>query len=294
VKPAAFTYHRPATLDAVLELLEAHGDSAQILAGGQSLGPLLNLRMAMPEHLIDINDLADLAQMHRRGDRFEIGALARHHTVATSREVRLCLPLLAAAVGTIGHYAIRQRGTMGGSLVQADPAAQIPLAALALDAEVSILSRGGTRVVPVADFVLAAMDVALNEGEIVTGLGVPVQPETQGWAFRNFCRRRGDYALASVAMTLDQAEDGTVTVLRCCVGGTAPVPQRLTALEAAARGQRPTPAWQADTAHQIAASVDAEDDAQTSAVFRREIVEGLAARALADAMNRARVDEMQS
>ncbi|MBS0126504.1 FAD binding domain-containing protein [Thetidibacter halocola] len=293
MKPAPFTYHRPATLDAVLDLLAAHGADAQILAGGQSLGPLLNLRMAMPEHVIDINDLADLGQMRRRDDWFEIGALVRHHAVATSPEGRRCMPLLAAAVGTIGHYAIRQRGTMGGSLVQADPAAQIPLVALALDAEVTIQSRRGVRSVPVADFVLSAMEVALDDDEIVTGLGFPLQSPTQGWSFQNFCRRRGDYALASVAVILDLAEDGTLADLRCCVGGTAPVAQRLADLEAGARGHHPTPAWQRDTAQQIAATVPAEDDSKATEAFRREIVEVLSIRALAEAVKRARVSEVQ-
>jgi carbon-monoxide dehydrogenase medium subunit len=285
VKPAAFTYHRPATLDEALDLLVTHRDTAQILAGGQSLGPLLNMRMALPEHLIDINDLPDLGRWHLREGRFEIGALARHHEIATSPEVRHHLPLLAQAVSTIGHYAIRQRGTMGGSLVQADPAAQVPLVALALDAEVAILSQEGRRSVPAAEFLLAAMEVDLKSDEIVTGLSFPVQPAAQRWAFRNFCRRRGDYALASVGMTLDLAEDGTVADLRCCVGGTAPVPQRLSALEAEVRGQRITRDCQAATARQIAHSVPAEDDVHASAAYRREIVEVLAEQALAAVMS---------
>jgi len=284
VKPAPFTYHRPCTLDAVFDLLDTHGDTAQLLAGGQSLGPLLNLRMAVPEHLIDLNDLADLDHMRRRGEVFEIGALARHHHVANSPEVRSCVPLLAAAVGTIGHYAIRQRGTIGGSIVQADPAAQIPLVALALNAEVLIRSRTGARSVPAAEFFLAAMEVALEEKEIVTAVTFPVQQARQRWAFRNFCRRRGDYAVASVALTLTLADDGTLRGLRCCVGGTAPLAQRLTALESVAEGVRPTPDWQAETARQIAATVEAEDDGQVDEAFRREIVGVLAARAFADAL----------
>lgn len=284
MKPSAFTYHRPATLDAAIDLLVAHGDTALLLAGGQSLGPLLNLRMAFPDHLIDLNDLTELDYMRQSDHRFEIGALTRHHDVATSPEVSRCVPLLAAAVGTVGHYAIRQRGTMGGSIVHADPSAQIPLVALALDAEILILSRNGTRSVPAAEFLLAAMEVALEEDEIVTGLSFVVQPETQRWAFRNFCRRRGDYALASVALILDLEGDGTLRDLRCCVGGTTPVAKRLAAVEAAAKGAHPTQDWQAETARQIAATVMAENDSQATEAFRREIVEVLATRALAAAL----------
>ncbi len=284
MKPAAFTYHRPGTLDAALALLERHGEGAQILAGGQSLGPLLNLRMAFPDHVIDINDLTGLDHMQRRDDRFEIGALARHHDVATSPEVRRHVPLLAAAVGTIGHYAIRQRGTMGGSIVQADPASQIPLIAITLDADICILSRGGTRTVPAAEFMRGAMEVALEDGEIVTALRFPVQSDPQRWAFRNFCRRRGDYALASVALTLALETDGRLRELRCCVGGTAPVPVRMTKVETAAQGACHDAAWQAETARRIAAEVPAGDDPQATKTFRRDIVEVLAARALADAL----------
>jgi carbon-monoxide dehydrogenase medium subunit len=286
MKPAPFAYHRPRSLGQALALLEEHGMDASPLAGGQSLVPMLNFRMARPDHLIDLNGISELDGISIGADWIEIGAMTRHHRVATSAELRTHLPLLVTAVGTIGHYAIRQRGTMGGSLVQADPAGQIPLVAMALDAEIVVQSTSGERRIPVVDFLVFSMDVDLEEGELVTAVRFPRQRPDSRWAFELFSRRHGDYALASVALSFGLDRAGAVTGLRVAIGATGPVPHRLPVLEAAQEGTVPDADWCARLAGQIAEAAEAEDGPRMPESYRRELVADLAGRALQTALTR--------
>jgi carbon-monoxide dehydrogenase medium subunit len=285
MKPAPFTYHRPGTVDEAVGLLARYGAEASPLAGGQSLVPMMNFRMARPEHLVDLNGIAELSGIKVKGGRVRIGAMMRHHRVATADEIRAHLPLVAHAAGTIGHFAIRQRGTLGGSLVQADPAGQLPLVAVALDAEVVVHSEAGARQVPVAEFLVFAMEVALEEGELVTAVEFPCQAPDVRWAFELFSRRHGDYAMASVAVAWQPDASGAVSGLRLAVGATAPVPHRLRELEQAQEGVRPDAQWCARLAREIAAAAEAEDDPKTPEVYRRELLATLAERALRRAMS---------
>lgn len=284
MKPAPFTYHRPGTVEEAVGLLARHGAEASPLAGGQSLVPMMNFRMARPEHLVDLNGIAELDGITVSGDRVRIGAMTRHHRVATAARIRAHLPLVARAAGTIGHYAIRHRGTIGGSLVQADPSGQLPLVAVTLDAEVVVRSEAGERRMPVAEFLVFAMEVALEEGELVTAVEFPCQPPGARWAFELFSRRHGDYALASVAVAWQPDASGAVTDMRLAVGATAPVPHRLRELERAQEGARPDAEWCARLAREIAVAAEAEDDPKTPEVYRRELLASLAGRALRRAM----------
>lgn len=288
MKPAAFTYHRPGDLDAALGLMARFGAAAKPLAGGQSLGPMMNMRLARPEHVVDLNDLIELDFVRVSDDAVEVGALTRHHRVATDPELARALPLLAQAAQGIGHYAIRQRGTLGGSLVHADPSAQIPLIAVTLDAEVVIGSTRGSRTVPAADFLQSIMTVDLAPDELVTALRFPRLAPGEGWGFELFSRRAGDFALVSVALTLRHDLAGTISGLRLGVGGVGPVPVRLAAVEAEATGLECEPGCSAALAHLAAERVDPEDDAQVPAAYRRELVETLTARALAAAKTSGR------
>ncbi len=199
MKPAPFNYHRPQTVSDALDLLGRFGDEAKLLAGGQSLGPMLNLRVARPANLIDINDLIELDFVRTKADRLEIGCMTRHHRLASDAEASRVCPILSAAAKTIGHYAIRQRGTLGGSLAHADPAAQLPLIATLLDAALRVDSRSGSRVIKARDFFVSSLVTALAPDEMITSVSFPVLASSRGWGLEMFSQRRGDFAVVSVA-----------------------------------------------------------------------------------------------
>jgi len=286
MKPAPFTYHRPGGLDEALALLAQYRDAAKPLAGGQSLGPMMNMRLARPDHLIDLNDLLELDFVRVGEDTVEIGALTRHHRIATDPEIARALPMLAHAARGIGHYAIRQRGTIGGSLVHADPAAQFPLVAVTLDAEVVIRSARASRVVPAATFLQSIMTVDLAPDELVTAIRFAMPRGAEGWGFELFSRRLGDFALVSIGLTLALDVSGAISVLRLGVGGVGPVALRLRTVEAEAQGVVPDPAGIVALGRLAAERVEPEDEGQVPAVYRRELVETLTTRALAAAVQR--------
>lgn len=285
MKPAAFSYHRPASIDETLALLAEAGADAKLVAGGQSLGPMMNMRLASPAQLIDINDLSELAYVRTTADGIEVGGLTRHFELAESPAVRQQCPLLAQAARTIGHYAIRQRGSLAGSLAHADPAAQHVLVAVTLGARLTLARRGSQRVVDAREFFLAAMTTALAPDEIILSVTFPRFEADEASAFRLFNRRHGDYAIVAVAATLALRE-GRVARLRLGVSGVAPVPQRLDALEREFQGQPPTPAWVEQVARAARSAVQPEDDPRVPAVYRQELTEVLVSRALARSVQR--------
>ncbi len=284
MKPAAFTYHRPSSLDEALALLADLGPAAKPLAGGQSLAPMLNMRLASPAHLVDLNDLSEFGRIRDDGDGLDVGALVRHHQLATSAQAWARCPLLPLAAQTIGHYAIRQRGTLGGSLVHADPAAQLVLAAITLDARITLVRRGGRRVLAARDFFQSAMTTALAPDELLLSVHFPAARH-EAAALRLFNRRHGDFALVSVATTV-ALEGDQVSRLRLGVGGVAPVPLRLDELTSAFERQRPDAAWVQALAEAAAAAVRPEDDPRVPAAYRRELTRTLTARALARALEK--------
>ncbi|SDI98772.1 FAD binding domain-containing protein [Aliiruegeria lutimaris] len=289
MKPAPFSYHRPRELAEALALLGRLGDTAKPLAGGQSLGPMMNMRITRPEHLVDLNDLIDLDYVRPSADIVEIGAMTRHQRLATSVETRRDLPLLAEAAATIGHYAIRWRGTLGGSLSHADPAAQLPLVAVTLGADIVLQSTIGTRVVAASKFFLSIMTVDLKPGELVTAVRFPRMGARASTAFEMFSLRHGDFAVVSAAVSLTRDASGAIETLRLGMGGVAPVPQRLTAVETAAMGS-PSNAEMAKSFAELAAnSVSPEDDTRVPAEFRRELVKDVTMRALIRAFERKEV-----
>jgi carbon-monoxide dehydrogenase medium subunit len=286
MKPAAFSYHRPRTLDEALDLLATHGDAAKLIAGGQSLVPVMNMRLAAPAELVDLNGLPGLAEI-RDGSAFvELGALTRQHQVAESELVRARCPLLALAAATIGHYVIRQRGTLGGSLAHADPTAQLPLVAVTLGAEIDVASRRGRRTLPAADFFLSVMTTALEPDEVVVAVRFPVAEAGEGAAFELFSRRHGDFAIVAVAATM-KVRDARIAGLRVGVGGVGPVPVAYAGLCAPYVGRPAEAGTIRDVARALRAAVEPEDDARIPAEFRRELAETLAQRALARALQTA-------
>jgi aerobic carbon-monoxide dehydrogenase medium subunit len=268
VKPAPFRYHRPQSLGEALALLAEFGADAKLIAGGQSLGPMMNMRLVQPAELIDVNALPGLDGIRDHPDSLEIGALARHHAVASSPVVRQCCPLLAEAAQAIGHYAIRSRGTLGGSLAHADPAAQLPLVAATLGAEIAVAGPRGSRRIAAGEFFISLMTTALEPDEILVAVRFPKAAPGDNHAYLQFSRRQGDFALVAVAATSNSRE------LRLGIGGAEDKPVVL--IDPVAGGA-PDPAAVARRARD---AVNPAEDPRVPAVYRRELVEVLTRRAL--------------
>ena len=286
MKPAVFSYHRPRTLGEALDLLAVHGDTAKLIAGGQSLVPVMNTRLAAPAELIDLNGLPGLAGIGDKGDFVEVGALTRHYQLAESELVRSRCPLLAQAAETIGHYAIRQRGTLGGSLAHADPTAQLPLVAVTLNADIDIISSRGRRTVRAAEFFLSIMTTALAPDEVVVAIRFPVAARGEGAAFRLFNRRHGDFAIVAVAATM-MVEKARIAGLRVGIGGVGPIPVAYAELCRPFIGQPADASRVKELAQAIGDAVEPEDNPRIPAEYRRELAQTLTERALTRALDNA-------
>jgi carbon-monoxide dehydrogenase medium subunit len=287
VKPGRFSYEAPATLGEALNSLASWRDNAKVIAGGQSLAPMLNMRLARPDRLIDLNRLAELGRIGIDGDWLTIGAMVRHAQLGRDELVERHAPLVAHAAETIGHYAIRQRGTIGGSLAHADPAAQLPLATLALGAEFELRSSRGSRTVSAEAFFVSIFTTVLEPDELLTAIRIPIAHAREGWGFRLFNRRAGDFAIASVAARLTRGEGASVAGLRLAVGGIGPVPVRVDHLIARELAGYVSEGWSAGIASAIAKVIEIEDNERTSIAFRRELVQRLTRDVLDDALERA-------
>ncbi|CAD6557440.1 hypothetical protein LMG28727_06378 [Paraburkholderia kirstenboschensis] len=279
MKPTAFSYHRPHTLDDALSLLALHRFDAKLIAGGQSLAPMMNMRFAQPAHLVDLNALPQLKGVTLEPDTLAVGAMTRHHELATSNTVRAACPLLAEAAATIGHYAIRQRGTLGGSLAHADPAAQLPLIASTLGARIEIVAPAGSRQVSAAQFLIAVMTTDLAVDEIIRTVRFPTALSGERHAFEAFSRRHGDFAIAACAVTAVLAGDRFAS-LRIGVGGVADVPLVLDDLAAGFVGETADAPSVGRIAEAVANAVEVHDQPGISAAYRRDLVKALIARAL--------------
>jgi carbon-monoxide dehydrogenase medium subunit len=287
VKPPIFEYHRPKSVSEVLDCLRSLDGDVKLLAGGQSLVPMLNFRLARPDHLIDLNDLSELDHVRAVNGSLEIGALTRHHRLATDSEIKAALPVLAHGAASIGHFAIRQRGTLGGSLAHADPAAQLPLLAVALDAELLCRSDVGERSVPARDFFQSIMTTALDPNEILLGVRFPRMAANTGWGFEIFSQRQGDFAIVAVVslLTLDAA--GQIAELRLAAGGIAATPVRFDQVTAQFKGCTPDEDWPTALAAAVRDACEIEET-RIPAVFRKELVHALTRRAASAALERAR------
>lgn len=287
MKPAPFTYHRPATVAEAADLLADLGDTAKVLAGGQSLVPMLNLRLAVFDDLVDIGRIDGLSGIERRDGQLWIGAGTTEAAVERSAEVAASVPLLARATPLIGHRQIRNRGTVGGSLAHADPAAEYPAVALALDAELEALSPRGARTVAAADFFTGIWDTALADDEILTGVRFPVWSGRCGFAVHELARRHGDFAVAGAAVAVEVGGDDRVTRAAIALIGMGSTPVRAAAAEAAVGNPVGSPT--ADELGHLAVADLAEvpSDLHGSAGYRRRVAAVLVARAWTDAVAEA-------
>lgn len=291
MKPAKFTFHEPANLQSAFDLLAEHGDEAKIIAGGQSLIPAMNLRLAQPEHLIDINAIDELNGISEDTEYVTFGALTRHSDVEKSALLKERCPILPAAARCIGHLAIRTRGTVGGSLVNADPAAEWSLIAILLDAEMTVRSANGVRILTARDFIQSVYTSDVEDNEILTAIRFPVLKNGEGWSIKQISRRAGDFAIVAVAATLRLNAIGTIEDIRICVGGMDVTPLRLSELENIAIGKVPDQAWATSIAIASAQVGEPESDMHASATYRREICEELMKQALEEALQCARGKE---
>jgi carbon-monoxide dehydrogenase medium subunit len=282
MKPAPFEFVRARTLDEALAALDA---DSKILAGGQSLVPMLNMRLARPARLVDINAIPGLDAVRARPDGgLDVGALTRHTELLTTPLVRERAPLLAAAAAQVGHRAIRNRGTVGGSLAHADPAAELPAALLALDASVVIAGRDARRHLPLAEFFVGLLTTALAPDEILVGIEIP-GPAAGGWGFAELARRAGDFAIAGVA-GLIRVEHDRCADARLVAFGADDRPVRLRAAESAAIGRSLGSDIASRAAAQAAVDCHPPDDVHASAEYRRHLVGVLTEQALRDALAR--------
>jgi len=283
VKPPVFEYHAPESLEEALALRAEHGEDSAVLAGGQSLMPLLNLRMAFPGHLIDLGRVPGLAGIREDDGGVAIGAMTRQRAVERSELVRSRLPLVSRALAHVGHPAIRNRGTVGGSVAHADPAAELPAVALALDATIVARSARGERTIDAGDFFQGFLTTALEPDELLTELRLPGLPGRFGAAFVEVARRHGDFALAGAGAVLALADDGSIGDARLVLIGVGGTPLRAREAEAILRSARPEQAVFAEAAERAAAGLEPGSDAHASGAYRRRVAAVLARRALAEA-----------
>ena len=286
MKPAPFTYYCPETLDEAVRLLDEHGDDGKILAGGQSLMPLMSLRLARPAVIVDMNRVHGLDHIAANGDgSLRIGAMTRQRALERDAGLAERNPLLAAAVPLIGHFQIRNRGTVGGSLVHADPASELPAVSVALGADFVLASAAGERVVSAEDFYLGYMATACEANEVLTEVRVPAWEAGRLWAIDEVARRKGDFAMVGVALWADVSgdacEDARITLFG--VGGR---PVRVEKAEQRLKGAPLDDATLKDVERIVFEELEPDSDIHASALYRKEVGGVLTRRALSAAAAR--------
>jgi CO/xanthine dehydrogenase FAD-binding subunit len=287
VKPAPFDYYAPDSLDEALAVLAERGDAAKILAGGQSLVPLLNMRLAKPEALVDINRLRELDYIREEDGWLAIGAITRQRTLERYPLVRQALPLVADALHALGHAQIRNRGTIGGNLAHADPASELPAVLVAMGGELVAASVAGQRPLAPEAFYLTYLTTTLDPTELLVEARFRLPTGRHGGAFLELSRRHGDYAMVGVGVQLELAPDGTVARAGIGLCGAGPVPIKATEAEALLVGERPGEELFAEAGVRAAAQAEPESDIHASADYRRDMVRVLTRRALRLALQRA-------
>ena len=285
MKPPAFEYHRPDSLDEACTLLSTL-DNAKVLAGGQSLIAMLNMRFVFPDHLVDLNHTADLSYVRESDGRIHIGAMTRQRELEQSSLLRERCPLMAEAIAQVGHRQTRNRGTIGGSLCHLDPSAELPMVAMALDASLSAQSVRGTRTIAMADFPAFYMTPAIEADEIVTAVDFEPWPAGHGHAFVEYARRHGDFAMVAAAALVERSGDNNIRRAAVVVGGVGSGPIRCTEAESILIGS----AGDADAiakASATCAGIEAMEDVHATSAYRQHLAEVLSGRALTSACARA-------
>ncbi|MBI2821069.1 MAG: xanthine dehydrogenase family protein subunit M [Acidobacteria bacterium] len=287
MKPAAFEYHDPRTVDETVSLMRQYGFDGKVLAGGQSLVPLLNFRLAAPQALVDINRVEGLDYVKEVDGALAIGAVTRQYALETSELIRSHCGLLAETAQLIGHPQIRNRGTICGSICHADPAAELPAVARALDAEMRVASTEGERVIKAEDFFVTLMTTSMEPTEVLLEVRFPALPPRTGWAFEEFAIRHGDFAIAGVTAVITLDKKNACENVRIAAIGVAETPYRDPSVEQLFQGQKVTESLIEQAGQQMAVVVEPTSDLHASAAQRKHLVGVLTARAVRKAADRA-------
>jgi carbon-monoxide dehydrogenase medium subunit len=284
MKLPAFEYACPATLAEAVALLASHDGEAKALAGGQSLMPMMAFRVAQPSLLVDLRKLSDLKGIRISDEGVRLGALVRWRDIQDDLRLMAAHPLLKAAIAHVAHYQIRNRGTVGGSIAHADPAAEMPGVAVTCEAEIAVAGKSGARTIKAADFFLGALTTALEPDEIITEVRLPHWPAGRRFGFQEFARRRGDFAMAGIALFYDTDEGGKAQNAHVGVIGVGDRPRRLAGAEAALNGRAIDEATIVKAGEAASAEVEPQDDIHASAAYRRALTGTLVERALQHAV----------
>jgi aerobic carbon-monoxide dehydrogenase medium subunit len=280
MKMPPFDYACPETLAEAVALLSAPDGDARVLAGGQSLLPVLAFRLAAPKLLVDLRKLADLQSIRITHEAVALGAMVRWCDIESDARLYTAHPLLLAAVAHVAHYQIRNRGTAGGSMAHADPAAELPGIAVTCEAEIVVVGKAGRRTIPAASFFQGALTTALAPDEIIVEIRLPLWPMNRRWGFQEFARRRGDFALAAAAVFYDTGADGKAANAHVGVIGVADRPLRLATVEAVLNGSVIDDATIAKAEAATSAAVDPDSDIHASGAYRKALVGTMVERAL--------------
>jgi carbon-monoxide dehydrogenase medium subunit len=285
MKPPPFTYHDPRSIEDAVALL-AEKENAKLLAGGQSLMPMLNMRFVLPDDVIDINLIDGLSYIREDGDDLVFGGMTRQRDIEFSDLVAQRCPLMKEAILNVGHRQTRNRGTYGGSMSHLDPSAELPSVSMAQDAIITVQKKGGSRDIAMADFPMAYMTPSFELDEMVTDIRVPLWPEGHGYAFVEFARRHGDFAITSSAVLLDVDGGGKITRASVTVGGVGPSPLRVSAVEDGLVGETGSVELFTEVAEKCR-EIDAMEDVYAPAWYRQHLAAVLTRRALGKAFSRA-------
>lgn len=285
MKPPPFSYHDPQSVEDAIALLSQH-ENAKILAGGQSLMPMLNMRYVLPDHVIDLNKIDGLSYIREDGDALEIGAMTRQRDLEYSDSVERLCPVMHEAIQQIGHRQTRNRGTIGGSLSHLDPAAELPAICAATDAVVTVQGPNGRREIPFADFPAGYMTPSIEMDEMVIGIRIPGWPTGHGFGFVEFSRRHGDFAVASSAALLEVGSDGKISRASLTIGGVGTAPVRMSAIEEALIGESGSEDRFRDLC-EACREIDAMGDVYASTEYRQHLATVMSRRALVKAYGRA-------
>jgi carbon-monoxide dehydrogenase medium subunit len=284
VKPPPFSYHSPTTVNEAVTLL-GRLENAKLLAGGQSLMPMLNMRFVLPDHVIDLNRVEGLSYIKDAGAAIEIGAMTRQRDLEFSDVIRRRLPLMHEAILQVGHRQTRNRGTIGGSLCHLDPSAELVTVAATMEATVTVTGKNGRRDISFAEFPVSYMTTAVEPDEILTQVRIPVWPEGHGYAFIEFARRHGDFAITSAAALLEADKSGKITRAAVTLGGVSATPVRATEVEQAILGKTASPELFRE-ACEACRKVEALEDVHAPSSYRQHLAAVLSRRALEKAHSR--------
>jgi carbon-monoxide dehydrogenase medium subunit len=285
--PSEFEYQAPKTLDEALRALGRHGDEAKILAGGHSLLPMMKLRLASPRYVVDIGRIRGMDYIREERDKIAIGALTTHAQVITSELLRAKCPLLPETASEIGDMQVRNRGTIGGSIAHADPAADYPASILALDADMVVQSSSGKRTIPASDFFVDLLTTQIRPGEILTEIRVPIKRAGEGMAYKKFHQPASGFAIVGAAARVIATKSGQIEDIALGMTGVGSKAYRATAVEKSLRGKTASESLIADACAKAAQGVDPLGDIFASAEYRREMASVFARRAITSALEKA-------